>query len=1347
MKRPSILFLLALLALAPMSWAQTIVSTEAQLRNAIAIDGANIQISRTIILAKHLAIEPGYTITIDLNGHSLERHLKEAKRYGDIIDNYGNLTLSNGTLSGGWNNLDNGAFDAGCIYNDGNLTLNNVNITGCKGDDGGGIKSTARATLTINGGSITGCESVNHGGGGIVNYGVLTLRGRVVISGNTAHTTGSGIWNIGTLNIQDSIVIKDNTNDDLYLKEGKKINITGALTGGQNSIGVNMQIPAIFTIGYESHNPGNTLHFFSSGTLCDMGLNENGEGYMETNTSKYIECTWDAENQQVIRNVRTIPSDVEVDNICSSKYASGGDLWGDSYWFIADGVGQTAHGLTCHGSDVHLILLDDALITVKEGFFVHEGTTLHIYCQSYYEHMGQLVSRNTDMQQPGIGPKHGSGNNMGILDIHGGDIKAKGGKYAAAIGGGEDKYSNPITIWGGKIEAVGGDNAAGIGGGEGGSCEGTIKIYGGNVTATGGTCAAGIGGGQFNDGGANCGRIEIYGGEIDATGGGKEWYEIDNPGSGAGIGSGESGTQVGPIIIYGGKVTAHGGSYAAGIGGGSDCTGVTIEIHGGEVWAFGGHAGAGIGGGIHGDGGNILIDQGIVMAYSRNNNDGTYDTPAKGAGIGGGYHGNGGTIVINGGVIMATGEDGSGIGGGWCGDGGSITINGGSVVAIALAEGAGIGGGTSHSGGNININGGEVMAIGGGHKLTFSGGTSLSSHIYRSMTRLRGGRGPLIDGAVNAGIALIEWLKPEPTTYGGAGIGGGLDGNGGQVYIGENAHVTAHSGRSGAQAIGRGYHTLHADDNGTIDFSPELSVSAGSDEAHTTLQLKGNRESSCHNNSFVSIQPCGHKNAANYTDNDDGTYTTSNCAYCELSGDVTLKHIFNHDGDWNDGDNWRSGHVPNPGNDVVVIAHATIPDSYIAVADSVIIPAYDIVTLQDGGQLFHNNSGVMATAEKNITAFSGDGGYSLLTNPVVDGQNPEILGMTKHDYDLYWFDQSQDLEWRNYKQIDFNMENGVGYLYASSNDTLVSFSGELNPANADVSVPVTYDANAYFAGWNLIGNPFVCDAYLADGRDYYVLNPAGDEVVTATTDVIAPLQGIFVQAEANENSISFTTTAPAQGRALNMSVTHGRGAVIDNARIRFGEGHNLEKFQLNLSHSKLYIPQEGKDYAVIHSEAKGELPINFTAKENGTYTLSLSSENMAFSYLHLIDNLTGEDVDLLHSEKLIAGEDPQSLVPTYTFTAKTTDYPSRFKLVFSANDASTGSASDETFAFIDASGNIVMDVETCHGASLQVIDVTGRVVVSSDVARNVSTSGMTPGVYVLRLINGNNVKMQKIIIQ
>jgi hypothetical protein len=405
--------------------------------------------------------------------------------------------------------------------------------------------------------------------------------------------------------------------------------------------------------------------------------------------------------------------------------------------------------------------------------------------------------------------------------------------------------------------------------------------------------------------------------------------------------------------------------------------------------------------------------------------------------------------------------------------------------------------------------------------------------------------------------------------------------------------------------------------------------------------------------------------------------------------------------------------------------------------------------------LFHNNSGIVATAEKNITAYSGDGGYYLLTNPVVDGQNPEILGMTKHDYDLYWFDQSEDLEWRNYKQIDFNMENGVGYLYASSNDTLVSFSGELNRANADVSVPVVYDANAYLAGWNLIGNPFVCDAYLADGRDFYVLDSDGEEVVLSATNSIAPTQGIFVQAEADENTVSFTTTAPDQGRVLNMSVMHGRGAstgsattVIDNARIRFGEGRNLEKFQLNPSHSKVYIPQEGKDYAVfnigrdgVHTVSTTEVPVNFTAKENGIYTLSLSSDNMSFNYLHLIDNLTGADTDLIPANNLSADSDPQSPMPMYTFTAKTTDYESRFRLVFSV----CGDADDdnEAFAFVN-NGNIVVNGE----GLLQVIDVTGRIVAThSGRIQCVPTSGMAAGVYVLRLIDGETIQTQKIVLR
>ena len=71
--------------------------------------------------------------------------------------------------------------------------------------------------------------------------------------------------------------------------------------------------------------------------------------------------------------------------------------------------------------------------------------------------------------------------------------------------------------------------------------------------------------------------------------------------------------------------------------------------------------------------------------------------------------------------------------------------------------------------------------------------------------------------------------------------------------------------------------------------------------------------------------------------------------------------------------------------------------------------------------------------------------------------------------------------------------------------------------------------------------------------------------------------------------------------------------------------------------------------------------------ENGTYTLSVDPKGVELDYLHLIDNLTGEDVDLLAPVSASESEAIQEPV-AYTFTAKTTDYASRFKLVFSTDE-------------------------------------------------------------------------------
>jgi hypothetical protein len=148
------------------------------------------------------------------------------------------------------------------------------------------------------------------------------------------------------------------------------------------------------------------------------------------------------------------------------------------------------------------------------------------------------------------------------------------------------------------------------------------------------------------------------------------------------------------------------------------------------------------------------------------------------------------------------------------------------------------------------------------------------------------------------------------------------------------------------------------------------------------------------------------------------------------------------------------------------------------------------------------------------------------------------------------------------------------------------------------------------------------------------------------------------------------------------------------------------------------------------------MPINFKAKENGEYTITVNPEGVEMDYLHLIDNMTGADVDLLAPN----GGDAINRVSTYTFTAKTTDYESRFRLVFVCGDAN---GDDEApFAFIN-NGNIIVNGE----GRLQVVDVMGRIVLSGDAKHCVSTTGMVPGVYVLRLINGENVRTQKIVIR
>ena len=361
------------------------------------------------------------------------------------------------------------------------------------------------------------------------------------------------------------------------------------------------------------------------------------------------------------------------------------------------------------------------------------------------------------------------------------------------------------------------------------------------------------------------------------------------------------------------------------------------------------------------------------------------------------------------------------------------------------------------------------------------------------------------------------------------------------------------------------------------------------------------------------------------------------------------------------------------------------------------------------------------------------GGYYLIAPPF-DGVNPdEIEGMTTGDYDLYYFDQAQDLEWINYKSGHFNLASGKGYLYAHKTDVTLTFTGM--PYNGDGKVTLRKTGGLEFEGWNLVGNPYVTTATI--DRDCYVMKADGSEIIAGESRSVAAMQGVFVIADADNEEMTFVANGtPEEGAKITLNILGNDrdNATIDRAIIRLGNEGLLPKCMLNPENTKVYIPQGGQDYAVVSTNSsEAELPVNFKANEDGVYTLSVDIKNAEMKSLHLIDNLTGANIDLLSQ-------------PTYSFTATSADSVNRFRLVFGKmTGVEEQCASGNDFAFV-SNGEIM--VSGTGYDELQVVDMTGRVVANyKDTTRSLSTSGMAKGVYLLRLIGSDSVKTQKIVVE
>lgn len=504
------------------------------------------------------------------------------------------------------------------------------------------------------------------------------------------------------------------------------------------------------------------------------------------------------------------------------------------------------------------------------------------------------------------------------------------------------------------------------------------------------------------------------------------------------------------------------------------------------------------------------------------------------------------------------------------------------------------------------------------------------------------------------------------------------------------------------------------------------------------------------------------------------------------------------DNNWGTASNWSNGEVPtsdpldpssneyNPDftPNVIIMADATvnIPNAYankLTIIDGNVVTVTSgnklyignnsatysaanasALVIEEGGQLW-NDIDVSATVEKNINGYDrGGDDWHFISSPLKGTQFDDTYGyyiepddienLISGDYDLYKFDQSQEgAQWQNYKYGNnadsFHIFEGMGYLYANATNTKLNFAGTIASNEYEKSVNLYYIDGMTFTGFNLVGNPLACTAYINsmygfDNLNFYKMNEAGNDIVAVQNisgTPIAACEGILVQTDMSTSTLSFVReldpmmmSAPNNG-SVNITLTKGNerdasagsANVIDNAIVSFNEGSRLEKFIFNEETSKLYIPQDGTDYAIVSSTGFGELPLNFRAKESDIYTINFRNDNAEMKTLRLIDKIEDKEIDLIANQ-------------SYTFVGTPIDREDRFTLMFNA------SANSTTFAYQDGS-----DIVVCGNGELQIFDMMGRHITSYNV-NGIETvrKPAQSGVYILRIV-GDDMKTQKIVVR
>ena len=477
---------------------------------------------------------------------------------------------------------------------------------------------------------------------------------------------------------------------------------------------------------------------------------------------------------------------------------------------------------------------------------------------------------------------------------------------------------------------------------------------------------------------------------------------------------------------------------------------------------------------------------------------------------------------------------------------------------------------------------------------------------------------------------------------------------------------------------------------------------------------------------------------------------------------------------WNVDANWSTGSVPAAGADVTINANAVISsevnvsnltinngDSYpynkLTVANGGALTVTGLIkqesnyqlVLEEGGQIFQNNANVTARFTMSIdnpsdwSNTSNKDGWQFISMPMENVSHEDFTSYG--EYDLYKYDGGQDLEWQNHKDGGFDYGGvpettfrlGVGYLASLKDAETATVYGTLNTATSKTwGQYYVYDKD--LANFQLIGNPFTFDMDMTKLNSYetmvsgYAVVNANGEYEYKTDGTVKVGEGFFVKVATNYAQLIYDhnakSTRSSSNNSLNITATGNAGE--DNVIINLaGKSEGFDKLQnFNDAIATVYVAEDGKNYGIYNCDADvQEIELNFNANQMGNYTISIEP-NGKFQTVTLVDRFTGIETNMLLED--------------YSFTAMSNENNNRFIVKLAVSDQQ--SAVSDNFVY-QSGEDLIIDAE----GTVQIIDVMGRVLLSDEVEstnNRINVSGFQNGTYMVRVINGSEVKVEKVVI-